>query len=149
MQRLSELWDARDGIGAVEFAFVAGILVMVLLGIADFGIGFWEQMQVGNAARSGAEYALRYGYDSSKIQTAATNATSLSGVTASASAQFCGCPDATTGVSTATCGSTCSDGDAAGTYTTVSAQVSYTTLFAWPWVSQPTTLYSAVTVRLQ
>lgn len=149
MRKLAKLWRARDGIGAVEFALVASILVLILLGITDFGIGFWEQMQVGNAARAGAEYAARYGYDSTKVQTAATSATNLSGVTASDSGQFCGCPSTSTGITSATCGTACSNGDTAGTFVTVTAQVSYTTLFSWPGMSNPTTLASSVTVRLQ
>jgi Flp pilus assembly protein TadG len=143
------LWTAEDGVSAIEFAFVAGILSMLLLGICDFGLGFWQQMQVANAARAGAEYAVKNGYDSANVQTAVTNATNLSGIQATpAPATSCGCPNAATGVTAATCGSTCSDGSTAGTYVTVNAQVSYRTLFAWPGISSPMTLASSATVRL-
>ena len=72
---------------------------MLLLGICDFGLGFWEQMQVANAARAGAEYAVKNGYNSSNIQTTVTNATNLSGIQASpAPTQTCGCPDAASGI---------------------------------------------------
>jgi Flp pilus assembly protein TadG len=147
--RYRRLWRAEDGVGAIEFAFVAGILSILLLGICDFGLGFWEKMQVANAARAGAEFAVRNGYNSTNIQTAVTNATNLSGVQANpAPAQTCGCPDAATGVSTATCGATCPNGTTAGSYVTVNAQVSYSTIFAWPGISSPLTLASSVTVRL-
>src|SRR5436190_15162474 len=110
-QRYRGLLRAQDGVGAIEFAFVAGILSMLLLGICDFGLGFWEKMQVANAARAGAEYAVKSGYDSTNIQTAVTNSTNLSGVQASpAPAQTCGCPDAVTGVSASTCGASCPNG---------------------------------------
>jgi Flp pilus assembly protein TadG len=148
------LWTAEDGVGAIEFAFVAGILSMLLLGICDFGLGFWEQMQVANAARAGAEYAVKSGYNSSNIQTAVTNSTSLSGIQASpAPAQTCGCPDAASGITPQTgtppnCTAVCANGDAAGTYVTVNAQVSYSTIFAWPGITSPMTLASSVTVRL-
>ena len=148
-QRSRSIWAAEEGVGAIEFAFIASILSMLLLGICDFGLGFWEQMQVGNAARAGAEYAVKNGYDTTNVQTAVTNSTNLSGVQASpAPSTSCGCPDATTGVSARTCGATCPSGSTAGTYVTVSAQVSYQTLFAWPGLTSPMTLASSVTVRL-
>jgi Flp pilus assembly protein TadG len=144
----SRLWRAEDGVGAIEFAFVAGILTMLLLGICDFGIGFWEKMQVGNAARAGAQYAVKNGYDSTNIATAVTNATNLAGVQASpAPSQACGCPNAASGITPSTCGAVCPNGDIAGTYVTVSAQVSYRTLFAWPGLPTPMTLVSSATVR--
>lgn len=140
---------AEDGVSAIEFAFVAGILSMLLLGICDFGLGFWEQMQVANAARAGAESAVKNGYNSTNIQTAVTNATNLSGIQASPPpSTSCGCPNVTTGVTAATCGSTCPDGGTTGTFATVNAQVSYRTLFAWLGISNPMTLASSATVRL-
>ena len=143
------LWAAQDGVSAIEFAFVAGILSMLLLGVCDFGLGFWEQMQVANAARAGTEFAVKNGYDATNIQTAVTNATNLAGIQASpAPSSSCGCPDVTAGVTAATCGSACADGSNAGTYVTVNAQISYRTLFAWPGLSNPMTLASTATVRL-
>jgi Flp pilus assembly protein TadG len=148
-RRRARLWADEDGVSAIEFAFVAGILSMLLLGLCDFGLGFWEQMQVANAARAGAEYAVKNGYDSTNIQTTVANATNLAGIQASpAPSSSCGCPDVTTGVTAATCGASCPDGGTAGTFVTVSAQVSYRTLFAWPGISNPMTLASSATVRL-
>jgi Flp pilus assembly protein TadG len=148
-RQLNRFLAAEDGVSAIEFAFVAGILSMLLLGICDFGLGFWEKMQVANAARAGAEFAVKNGYDATNIQTAVTNATNLAGIQASpAPFSSCGCPNATTGVATATCGGSCPDGSTAGTYVTVNAQVSYRTLFAWPGISNPLTLASSATVRL-
>ncbi len=143
-----QLWEARDGASAVEFALIAGILAMMLLGLMDFGLGFWEKMEVGNGARAGAEYAVRNGYDSSKIQTAVTNSINLSGLTIS-SAESCGCPNATAGINTSySCGETCPDGGIAGTYVTVDTQASYHTIFHWPGVPNPITLASSSTVRI-
>ena len=111
-------------------------------------------MQVANAARAGAEYAVKNGYNSTNIQTAVTNATSLSGIQASpAPTQTCGCPDAASGITTQTgtppaCTAVCPNGSVAGTYVTVNAQISYSTIFAWPGISSPMTLASSVTVRL-
>src|SRR5438067_12685895 len=140
------LWRARDGSGSIEFALIASMLVMLLLGILDFGLGFWQQMQVANAARAGAQYAVKNGYDSTSIQTAETNATALSGLTTPAPTQFCGCPNATTGITAVTCGSVCNSGTTAGTYVTVNAQASFATIFSWTGVASPMTLASSVMV---
>ena len=127
---------------------VSGFLALLLLGIADFGNGFWTQMQVGAAARAGAEEAARNGYNSATIQTAETNATSLRGMTAGTPSEFCGCANGTSGIAVAACSTTCTSGETAGTYVTVTAQASYTTIFHWPGLNDPLTLASSVTVRL-
>ena len=128
---------------------VGGALSLLLLGVLDFGMAYWEKVQVGDAARAGADYAERNGYDSTKIQSAITNATMLSRIQASpAPSQFCGCPNSSSGVSTVSCTATCSDGTTAGTYVTVNAVATYTTIFAWPGVASPMTLASSVTVRI-
>lgn len=145
----SRLWRSEDGVSAVEFAVVGGALALLLLGVLDFGLAYWEKVQVGDAARAGADYAERNGYNSTNIQSAITNATTLSGIQASpAPSQFCGCPNSTSGVTSGLCTATCSDGTTAGTYVTVSAQKSYTTIFSWPGLTSPMTLAASVTVRI-
>jgi Flp pilus assembly protein TadG len=117
-------------VSSVEFALAAPLLITILTVLVDFGVGFYEKMQVEDAAQAGAQYALIHGWDSSAIQNAVTNATTLSGVTASpVPTKTCGCPSGTA-VTTATCGAVCSNGLSAGTYVTVNAQASYT-----PWIS--------------
>jgi Flp pilus assembly protein TadG len=148
--RLSlKLAASRSGLGAIEFALVAGILCTLVLGVLDFGVGFWEQTEVGNAARAGAEYARQYGFAANSIQTAVTSATSLSSITASpAPVKQCGCPNASTGVTVYTCGNSCPGGGTTGTYVVVNAHASYSTIFTWPGISNPMTLASTAVVRI-
>ena len=149
---------ADGGVAAIEFAAVAGALCVLLLGVLDFGLGFWEQMQVTHAANAGADYVMASGYSSStgstNVQTAATNATNLTGLTVNSNS-VCGCPTSTgvktgTGLGTyPTCGQTCT-GVSGGSgnslpYVTVNASVSYSTIFSWPGISNPVTL-SAVAI---
>jgi Flp pilus assembly protein TadG len=142
------LWRTEDGVSAIEFALIGGALSLLLLGVFDFGMAYWQKVQVGDAARAGADYAERNSYDSTRIQNAVANATTLSGVQATpAPSQFCGCPDVGSGISSVSCSATCSDGSTAGTFVTVNARISYATIFAWPGVSSPMTLTSRVTVR--
>jgi len=42
----------------VEFALVAPLLLVLIMGIIDFGLGFGSYVQLKNAAREGARYAV-------------------------------------------------------------------------------------------
>ncbi len=46
-----------DGASAVEFALVAGILVLLLVGIVQFGFLFFQWLEVTHAAREGVRWA--------------------------------------------------------------------------------------------
>ena len=164
----SGLWAAEDGASLIEFALISAVLIIPLvIGLYDFGTALFQWMEVGNAARAGAEYATYKGtFDQTNIVAAVTNATALSstiqpntsqGASPSpAPTQFCGCPSAASGVvATANtppaCGSTlCSSGGFDGTYVTVSAQAQYTPIFPYPGIV-PTggfTLSAQTTVRI-
>lgn len=146
---IKRLRASETGTSAIEFAVIGGILCTLVLGVLDFGRMFWQQMEVGNAARAGAEYAVKNGWNSSGIQTAVTSATNLSTIHANPTpTETCGCPDAVSGITTKNCGAACSSGGVAGTYVTVSAQASYTPLITWPGLSNPVTLSSSTIVRI-
>jgi len=104
---------------------------------------------VNDAAQAGADYALSHGWNSSAIQTAVNNATNLTGVSASpAPSQFCGCPSGTA-VTSATCGSTCANGQAVGTYVAVSAQRTFRPLVPYSGFGSSVVLKGTSTVRIQ
>lgn len=50
----------RDKTGAisVEFAFVASMLALMMLGVIDFGMAFAREMSMSNAVRAGTQFAL-------------------------------------------------------------------------------------------
>jgi Flp pilus assembly protein TadG len=145
----SQLFVNEKGTAAIEFGLVGTMLSLLLLGVIDFGMGYWEKIQVGNAARAGGEYAIFNGWVSSGITTAVTSATSLSSISATpAPTQSYGCPSATGGITAAASGASCTGGGTAGSYVTVNAQASYTTLFTYPGVTNPLTLTASVTVRI-
>ena len=147
--RLTSLLRGRRGNAAIEFAVLAAPMVLMLVGAADYGAATYAKMQVQHAAQAGAEYAMKYGFSSTNIATAVTSATALSGVSATpAPAQSCGCASGTT-VTAATCGTTCASGAAAGSYVTVSAQGSYTTIIPYPGIANTLSLSASSTVRIQ
>jgi Flp pilus assembly protein TadG len=137
------------GAGAVEFAIGATLLAGLLIPLIDLGMGFYQKMQVQDAAQAGAQYALAHGWNSTAIENAVTSATALSSISASpAPVRNCGCPQGTS-VTSSTCGGTCAGGQSVGTYVTVSAQATYTPLIPYPVLGQSVALTAQATVRIQ
>ena len=149
-KRCAARFRADAGMAAVEFAFVAPVLVAIIVCTGDLGLAFYRKMQVQNAAQAGAQYVALHGFtDATSISAAVTGATTFSGISASpAPTQFCGCPS-TSGVTSTSCTSTCTGGSSPGKYVTVSAQASYTTLISYPGIPSSFTFRAQPTVRVQ
>src|SRR5262249_48949989 len=150
MMRTGRKFAKNDsGIAAIEFAVLGAVLCLIVVAVGDLGLGFYSNMQVQNSAQAGAEYAAVHGFNSTAIQSAVTNATSVSGIAASpAPQQFCGCVSGST-VATATCGSVCANGMTAGTYVSVSAARTYSTLISYPGFPASYSQAATSTVRIQ
>lgn len=138
-----------SGVAAIEFAVLGAVLCLVVVAVGDLGLGFYSNMQVQNSAQAGAQYAAVHGFDSTTISTAVTSATSVSGITASpAPQQFCACVSGST-MTTATCGTTCTGGMTAGTYVSVSAARTYSTLISYPGFPASYSQSATSTVRIK
>ncbi|MGH7091847.1 MAG: TadE/TadG family type IV pilus assembly protein [Stellaceae bacterium] len=137
----------RSGAAAVEFALIAPMLVAILLPMVDLGIGAYQKMRVQDAAEAGAQYALKHGYSSASISSAAQNATSLGGSLSVTPSEACDCVSGGA-LASAPCGSTCADGSAAGTYVTVGTSTSYSLLLKYPGLTNPMTLTGNAVVRI-
>jgi len=141
--------NCTQGVAAIELGLILPVVVIAFIGTLDLGIGVYRKMQVQTAAQAGAEYALTHGFMSNAIKTATTGATSYTAIAATPDPiQFCGCAS-TSGVSSTTCGSTCTGGAQAGTYVTVSAQATYTPLIPYPMLQSSYHFTSQSTVRVQ
>ena len=131
-RRLKRLAISRRANAAIEMALLAPILVLMLVGSADYGTAIYRRMQVQHAAQAGADFAMRNGFNAVAITAAVTGATSFAGLTAvPAPTETCGCATAV-GVTPALCGATCAGGATAGTYVAVSAQGTYATILPYP-----------------
>lgn len=162
MIRRSALND-NSGATAIEFAFVAGILALMTLGIIDYGRAFWYRMEVQNAAQAGADWAQYNAFNCgvstcnngvpSGLQNAVTFATGLPqsavnyAVSASTGGFTCGCPDGNGGMTNAVqCGASCGVGGTATGYATVTVSYNYTPFFPqWPGLGPVTTLTGSAT----
>jgi Flp pilus assembly protein TadG len=139
----------QSGAAAVELALLAPVLTLMMVSVIDIGLGVYRKMQVEDAAQVGAQYAMRNGFDANAISNAVISATNFSSITASpAPVQFCGCATGS-GISTLSCGTTCPGGAVAGTYTTVSAQATYSSLLNYQIVPQNYNFSAQSTARLQ
>jgi Flp pilus assembly protein TadG len=149
LRSLRPMARSEHGVSAVEFA-LGGTMIMGLLSpVIDLGLAFQQQDEIQLAAQAGAQYALHNGWNSSGVSGAVTSATSLSGVSASpAPSEGCGCPSGTA-ITSAVCGSTCNDGEKAGTYVTVNAQAPYTPVVPFSLLGSGTTLSAQAIVRIQ
>ncbi|MDD3364949.1 MAG: TadE/TadG family type IV pilus assembly protein [Syntrophomonas sp.] len=67
MKRRGGLFKSQQGQALVELAMVLPILLMLLLGIMEFGRIFGAYMVISNLSREGARYGV-VGHDDSQIQ---------------------------------------------------------------------------------
>jgi Flp pilus assembly protein TadG len=149
VRRLSCVRANRSGVSSVEFALAVPLLVAILTVLVDFGMGFYQKMQVEDAAQAGTQYALVHGWNSDAIQNAVTSATTLSGVSASpAPTQACGCASGSS-VTAADCNGVCANGLSPGTYVTVNAQAAYTPLITYPVFGNSVTLTAQSVARIK
>ena len=154
LARLGVLARGEGGNSAIEFALAAPILLGLLVPLVDLGLAFSKQIEVQQAAQAGAQYALLHGYDSTAIANAVTAATTLTllpadPVTNPAPSQRCACPTGTAIGPQVSCGSSCADGEFAGSYVFVSAQSAYTPPLPYSVLGSSVTLTALAAVRVQ
>jgi Flp pilus assembly protein TadG len=132
---LTHLPSDRRGIAAIEFAMIASLTAILVLGAYDFGNAAQQQIQLQEVVRSGGAYAMNHATDVSGIQSVVTNAlpsgwilTNSGGVAAIA----CSCLDASTGNVTSLAGcsatnfDTCASGS--GIIVSITATMAYTSV---------------------
>jgi Flp pilus assembly protein TadG len=84
----------EEGAAAVEFALIVGLLAMLIFGMMEYGLAFWQVQSLRAATREGARVAA-VGGDTTQVQTAVVNASTgalpsgFSGITISPAG---GCP---------------------------------------------------------
>lgn len=92
-RRMSLLRANSRGIAAVEFAFLAPVVLLLLAGATDLGRAIDSSIRLENAARAGAQFALRAPNDTAGIR-AAAEAGAGPGATVTVTRPPCQCPTA-------------------------------------------------------
>lgn len=122
---------ACDGAAAVEFALFSPLLVLLVLATIEFAMYIGARIEVEQALRAGAQYALLDHADAAAIRAAVQNATDLAGITVSVGSLSCECPD---GSSTPCRGeanySACAGGIAPAGFIAIAGAATYDPLFA-------------------
>ena len=135
---------SRRGAAAVEFALLLPVIVVGLTSVADYGRAIFQKIEMESAARAGAQMAIRDREATSDIQQTTVDSTNLSLTTSDVSVtNTCRCADID---ATATCGTTCADGDPTQYYTTVTVTKSFKYLIM---VLSDKNMVESITVRTQ
>ena len=72
-QKIRSKMHREDGAAAVEFALIVGLLAMLVFGMMEYGLAFWQLQSLRAATREGARVAA-VGGDTSQVTTAVVNA---------------------------------------------------------------------------
>jgi Flp pilus assembly protein TadG len=79
--RSSGIWACERGAELIEFALIFPTLLMVVLGIIDFGFLFQRYEVVTNAAREGARVAILPGYANADVEARVNQYLTAAGLT--------------------------------------------------------------------
>jgi Flp pilus assembly protein TadG len=130
---------------AVEFALIAPVAMLMLVGIAEYGTAVYDRLQLSSALRAGIQYATVAGVSTDAVEQVVTDALTSDPAAVTVTAQkVCECPD---GTETA-CDQTCSDGTRR-TFMRIDAVRQREALFSYPGISAPTTLVAHAFVRTE
>ena len=91
MTSIKRHFKSARGAELIEFALVFPLLLMVVLGIVDFGLLFQRMEVVTNAAREGARIAVLPGYGATDVCQRAVSYMITGGVTLTPANPSCNC----------------------------------------------------------
>ena len=147
-QRCARCSDGCNGSVAAEFALLAPIIILIAVGIADFGMLATKSATLAGTTRIGAEYARLYPADTIGIQHfMQSSMTFAPALTFPASfPQSCECDDRTS----IACSESCATVGRPGpnrVFIKISASQAFIPLMPWPGI--PGTLTAMTELRLQ
>ncbi len=149
LMKLHKLPRCVRGNVALEFGFLAPLLVIMVLGAFDFGRYGVGLLRVSSAARAGAQYGTLDHSAANDIanmtQYARDDAVDPGNELSVVARQFCRCPS---GVEVA-CSSTCGDGQYAPLFVEVTVSDSLDLLFDYPGIPQSIVLAAGSQMRVR
>ena len=137
---------SEAGVAAVEFALIAPILILLMVGLTDMGLYIKSRMQLEQISRASVDYVMQGG-DENNIGTDVLNyydaehATSYSINTE----RFCTCADGETQDCSAL---NCGAGDYSRQYFQVTLNRTVSTLFPYPGIPDELQLQGSARMRL-
>lgn len=140
-----------EGLGAIELAWIAPVLVLLMTGAWDLGNVIYQAERLTNAARAGAQFGLASNNNTNytgMVQAARNDANDPNNALTVSANQACVCPGGGT-PTTAACGGNCANGASQLAYVLVTVSGNYSTMFTYPFASNPVSLTSTVMLRFQ
>jgi Flp pilus assembly protein TadG len=135
----------EHGASLVEFALMLPFLGLLLIGAIDFGRAYYLNVEVSNAAHTGALYGTQNHTDTTGMQNAATgDAVDVSGMTATAT-YGCECSDGSNAVALCSSPPTCTVNVV--NYVQVTTSATYTPMFAWPGIPASIAMQGSAKLR--
>ena len=102
--RLGKVRRNEAGNAVVEFALIAPILMVMILGLVDAGRAIGANVRLGNGVTAGLRYALADSYANTEIASAAMAGSRYADGEANVTVtRFCECPDGTSIACSGTC----------------------------------------------
>ena len=137
--------SSEAGNSLVETGFFLPLLLLLLMGVADFGRAYYLAIEVAGAAHAGAVYGAQNITDTTGMQNAAIlNSPDVSGLVATGS-WGCECSDGT--ASSASCVSTPTCSVNVVYYAKVIATVTYHPIMPWKGINSSMILSGSTTMR--
>lgn len=140
-----------EGLAAIELAFVAPLLALLMTGGWDVGNVVYQAERLANAARAGAQFGLATNNNTNYTgmqQAARNDANDPNNALTVNATQVCSCPGGGA-PDAATCSTTCSGNASQLVYVQVTVKENYSTMFTYPFISNPVSLTSTVMLRFQ
>jgi Flp pilus assembly protein TadG len=107
MKKLRAFWRDDSGVSAMEFALVAPVLLICMIGIADIGNMVYKRADMQSALRSGIQYFANGGDDLAQAETIVEQAwTTKPNYVDITAERFCQC-----GEEQHVCNALCDDGE--------------------------------------
>jgi Flp pilus assembly protein TadG len=141
--------NSNDGTSLIETSLVLPVLFLLLIGVVDFGRGYYLAIEVSQAAHSAALYGSQNPSDITGMQNAAVAdapdvpSFSTSSVTVTSG---CECSDGSSPVANCATNPTCG-GLVTVNYVQVKTSVSYSAMFPYPGIPSPLTLSGSARMR--
>jgi len=145
--RLRNLKRSENGGAMVELAVVVPVLVLIAIGVMDYGRVYFTSVAVANAARAGAEWATlepgRVGRTTEAQNFAKQDGAEAGTITVTAT-PFCECSGASV-----SCSSSCGAYGVPREYVQVTASKTVTMLLRYPGLPATVTVSRTATFRAQ
>ncbi|MCK5284107.1 MAG: pilus assembly protein [Alphaproteobacteria bacterium] len=144
IRKIKKYFKSEYGASAVEFALIAPILILMLIGTVDFGMFIMERMQLQNTAHTVANFVAQT-QDDRNIQTIAAESYGANFADITLVSNFtCECSDSTA----QTCPVDCGDDDYQRRFINVTASGNFSALFPYPFLPDSMELQSSVRMRV-